>query len=216
MDLVEKKLSEYCSQMSKPESDLLKDLTRQTHLRTILPNMLSGHLQGAFLSMISRMVNPERILEIGTFTGYASLCLAEGLSENGILHTIEANEELEPFIREYFSKSDYCEQIELHIGDAKQIITMLDDAFDLVFIDAAKLEYAAYYDLVFEKLKIGGYIVADNVLWSGKILNEKHDKETAAIHAFNEKVLRDERVDNYILPLRDGLNIIHKISDSAK
>ena len=213
MDLVEKKLSEYCTDLSKPENDLLRDLTRQTHLRTLLPNMLSGHIQGAFLSMISRMMCPEKILEIGTFTGYAALCLAEGLSPSGCLHTIEVNEELQPMILEYFSRSPFADRITLHIGDAKKIIPQMEDRFDLVFIDAAKLEYAAYYDLVFPRLNTGGYIIADNVLWSGKVAGEKHDKDTAAIHAFNEKVLHDERVDNYILPLRDGLNIIRKISD---
>ncbi|MBL7831718.1 MAG: class I SAM-dependent methyltransferase, partial [Saprospiraceae bacterium] len=198
---------------SSPESSLLTELTRQTHLRTLLPNMLSGHIQGAFLSMISKMMTPNRILEIGTFTGYASLCLAEGLAEKGVLHTIEVNEELEPFILNFFSKSLFAQQIKLHIGDAKEIISSLNEIFDLVFIDAAKLEYSAYYDLVFPSVKIGGYIIADNVLWSGKVINEKHDKDTAAIHSFNDKVNKDSRVENYILPLRDGLNIIRKISE---
>jgi caffeoyl-CoA O-methyltransferase len=213
MDLVNKKLGEYCSAFSSPESSLLTELTRQTHLRTLLPNMLSGHIQGAFLSMISKMMTPNRILEIGTFTGYASLCLAEGLAEKGVLHTIEVNEELEPFILNFFSKSLFAQQIKLHIGDAKEIISSLNEIFDLVFIDAAKLEYSAYYDLVFPSVKIGGYIIADNVLWSGKVINEKHDKDTAAIHSFNDKVNKDSRVENYILPLRDGLNIIRKISE---
>lgn len=213
MDLVDKKIGEYCERMSSPESALLQELDRQTHLRTLLPNMLSGHLQGAFLSMISKMISPHRILEIGTFTGYAALCLAEGLTENGLLHTIEVNEELEPIILEFFSKSTQKDKLRLHIGDAKSIIPALGEKFDLVFIDAAKLEYSKYYDLVFPFVNKDGYIIADNVLWSGKVISDKQDKDTAAIHAFNEMLRNDERVENFILPLRDGLNIIRKISD---
>ena len=213
MDLVEKKIGEYCERYSTPEPELLKELDRQTHLRTLLPNMLSGPLQGAFLSMVSRMMAPARILEIGTFTGYAALCLAEGLTEHGILHTIEVNEEMEPIIQEFFDKSPLRYKLRLHIGDAKTIIPALNESFDIVFIDAAKLEYAQYYDLVFPFVTKGGYIIADNVLWSGKVTAEKHDKDTAAIHAFNQKVLNDARTESFILPLRDGLNIVRKISD---
>lgn len=213
MDLVDKKTGEYCERMSAPESDLLATLNRQTHLRTLLPNMLSGHLQGAFLSMVSNMMAPRRILEIGTFTGYAALCLAEGLTQDGMLHTIEVNEEMEPMILEFFEKSGLNHKLQLHIGDAKNIIPALGEKFDLVFIDAAKQEYEQYFDLVVPYVNKGGYIIADNVLWSGKVTLEKHDKDTAAIHAFNEKVLADNRVENYILPLRDGLNIARKITD---
>lgn len=212
MDLVDKKLGDYCALWSKEESPLLKEINRQTHLQTLLPNMLSGHLQGMFLSMISKMIAPKCILEIGTFTGYSAICLAEGLSENGILHTIEVNEEMEPMISDIFEKSENKYKIKLHIGDAKTIIPDLNEMFDLVFIDAAKLEYAQYYDLVFPFVKLGGWIVADNVLWSGKVVNEKHDKDTTAIHGFNEMIKNDSRVENFILPLRDGLNIIQKIS----
>lgn len=213
MDLVDKKLGDYCALWSKEESPLLKKINRQTHLQTLLPNMLSGHLQGLFLSMISKMLAPKRILEIGTFTGYSAICLAEGLSEEGILHTIEVNEEMEPLISDIFEKSDNKHKIKLHIGDAKTIIPDLNEMFDLVFIDAAKLEYSQYYNLVFPFVKLGGWIVADNVLWSGKVVNDKHDKDTMAIHGFNEMVKNDGRVENFILPLRDGLNIIQKISE---
>lgn len=213
MDLVDKKLGDYCALWSKEESPLLKEINRQTHLQTLLPNMLSGHLQGMFLSMISKMLTPKRILEIGTFTGYSAICLAEGLSEDGILHTIEVNEEMEPLISVVFEKSENKHKIKLHIGDAKTIITNLKESFDLVFIDAAKLEYAQYYDLVFPFVKLGGWIVADNVLWSGKVVQETHDKDTTAIHGFNEMVKKDSQVENFILPLRDGLNIIQKISE---
>lgn len=213
MDLVDKKLGDYCALWSKEESPLLKEINRQTHLQTLLPNMLSGHLQGLFLSMISKMLAPKRILEIGTFTGYSAICLAEGLSENGILHTIEVNEEMEPLISDKFEKSENKHKIKLHIGDAKTIIPSLKESFDLVFIDAAKLEYSQYYDLVFPFVKLGGWIVADNVLWSGKVVGDKHDKDTMAIHGFNEMVKNDGRVENFILPLRDGLNIIQKISE---
>ena len=174
--------------------------------------MLSGHLQGRILKMFVRMCKPKRILEIGTYTGYASICLAEGLVEDGEIHTIEINDELEDFIREQFDKSELKSKIHLHIGDALQIIPQLDGFFDMVFIDADKRLYSEYYDLVFEKLPPGGIIIADNTLWDGKVLEtpQDSDKQTLGILRFNEKIKNDDRVEKVILPLRDGLSLIRK------
>lgn len=193
------------------ENDLLKRLDRETHLKTLAPQMLSGHTQGNFLSIISRMLRPKNILEIGTFSGYAALCLAEGLVEDGRLYTIEVNPDILYITRKYFDESVHRKKIELMEGDAKEIIKTLDVQFDLVFLDADKLHYDTYFELIFEKVRSGGLIMADNVLWSGKVYNKKMDKTTKALHDFNVKMAQDHRVQNIILPLRDGINMIQKL-----
>lgn len=209
-------LSEYIEQHSSPESDVLKKITRSTHLEVINPRMLSGHVQGRVLSMISQMIQPKRILELGTFTGYSALCLAEGLSEDGKLITIEHNDEMEDAIRRNLALSPLGEKIELVIGDAKEILSTLKTSetplFDLVFIDADKKEYCDYLDLVLPLMRQGGWILADNTLWDGHIIDPAYDKDkqTVALRAFNDKVVQDEQLEKVILPLRDGLTIIRK------
>jgi len=204
-------INKYCEDHSSPQSQLLYELERETHLKTLAPQMLSGHLQGRFLSLISKLMRPTSILEIGTFTGYAALCLAEGLAPEGKLHTLEGNEELEYLIRKYIKKAGYENRIALHITDAKEWIPNTELTFDLVFIDAAKFDYAVFYDLVFDKVKAGGIILADNVLWSGKIVKKENDKDTRNMDAFNKKIQADPRVENVILPIRDGLTLIRKL-----
>jgi predicted O-methyltransferase YrrM len=189
---------------------LLKKIERETHLHILKPRMLSGHLQGRFLSMVSNMIRPKTILEIGTYTGYSTLCLAEGLNKNGKLITIDINEELERRVRGYFAESQY-EGIYYLIGNALKIIATLNYQFDLVFMDADKENYANYFDLVIDKLAPGGFILVDNVLWSGKVLNVKPDKDTRAILEFNKKIQNDARVENVLLPFRDGITIIRKL-----
>ena len=212
-------LAEYIEQHSSPESDALRKITRSTHLELINPRMLSGHVQGRVLSMISQMIQPERILELGTFTGYSALCLAEGLTENGKLLSIEHNDELEDMIRRNLALSPLGEKVELVIGDAKEELRRLGERreakgaelFDLVFIDADKKEYCDYLDLVLLPLmREGGWILADNTLWDGHIVDPSYDKDrqTVALRAFNDKVMQDERLEKVILPLRDGLTII--------
>ena len=203
---------EYIDLHTDPEPDYLEQIDRKTHLMVVNPRMISGHFQGRFLSMIAKMQQPLRILELGTFTGYSALCLAEALPENGILHTIEHNDELEDFIRENISESTFAHKITLHIGDALAIIPTLDELFDLVFIDADKREYIAYYDAVFDKLRPGGLILADNTLWSDKVLETVHpnDKQTIELMRFNDYVTHDRRVEKIIVPLRDGLTMIRK------
>ncbi len=208
------KINAYCEAHTTPPSTVLNELERETHLKTLAPQMLSGHLQGQFLAMLSRIQQPRLVLEIGTFTGYAAICLAQGLKKGGTVHTIEANPELEYLIRKYIGRAGLDDSIRLHIGDALEVIPGLDGPFDMVFIDANKQEYARYYDLVIDKVAPGGLILADNVLWSGKVLTSaerEKDQDAALIHRFNEKVLRDERVENAMLPLRDGLLIVRKV-----
>lgn len=202
----------YCEKHSKPHSDLLQKLERETHLKTTSPQMISGQLQGRFLSFLSHLIRPSYILEIGTFTGYSALCLAEGLPDNGKIITLEANEEMELMAKRFFDESEWASQIEMIIGNAEDVIPTLDYEFDLVFIDAKKTDYSLYYDLIIDKVKSGGVILADNVIWYENILDKKllKNKKTASLHAFNEKLLADERIDNFILPLRDGLNIARK------
>lgn len=210
---ITEELEEYCEAHSTPESDLLYRLNRETNLKCIKPRMISGHLQGRLLSFISQMMRPKRILEIGTYTGYATLCLAEGLSDDGRIDTIEVDEELEEMIRRYFSQSAYNEKITLHIGDALQMLKQLDATWDLVFMDAEKDDYIAYYELVLPRLRQGGIILADNVLWSGKVIQEVKtgDKETRALMKFNDYILEDKRVKNFLLPFRDGIMVIEKL-----
>jgi predicted O-methyltransferase YrrM len=205
MDFIDKKINDYAEAHTTPESALLQAIVRDTHLKTLSPRMLSGHLQGRFLSMIAKLMRPNRILEIGTFTGYSALCLTEGLSEEGILYALEANDELENMIRDYIQKSGFADKIRLYIGDALTIIPDLDETFDLVFMDAAKRDYPNYYDMVIDKVRSGGLIIADNILWSGKVVAEKKDTDTIIIDHFNKKLLADDRVECLLLPLRDGL-----------
>ena len=215
-------LAEYIEQHSSPESDALQKITRSTHLEVINPRMSSGHVQGRVLSMLSQMIKPKRILELGTFTAYSALCLAEGLTEDGELITIEHNDELEDAIRRNLALSPLGEKIKLVIGDAKSVLQQLkeesvkckdedkDTGFDLVFIDADKKEYCDYLDLVLPLMRKGGWILADNTLWDGHIIDPAYDKDkqTLALRAFNDKVAQDPRLEKVILPLRDGLTII--------
>lgn len=203
-------LEDYIQTFSTPEDEVLYRLRRETHLKIPMPQMVSGPLQGQFLTFITQMVQPKTVLEIGMFTGYSAICFAKAMRKDSVLHTIDINEELEAFAAKYFMEASVQHIIRQHIGDARSIIAEIPDTFDIVFIDADKQNYSLYYDLVFDKVRPGGYIIADNVLWSGKVVNEVKDKDTAAIHAYNEKVRNDNRVTNFILPLRDGLNIAHK------
>lgn len=211
MDLIIEGLNEYLTRYCEPENDLLKAIDRETNLKVSMPRMLSGHYQGRVLSMLSKMNKPERILEVGTYTGYATLCLAEGLTENGLIHTIDINAELEDMVRANFRRSPLNEKIIYHRGDATQIIPQLNEVFDLVFIDADKKNNGVYYNLLIDKLRPGAVIIVDNVLWSGKVLDEKkNDQNTAIITNFNKMVSKDQRVEKLILPIRDGLFIIRK------
>ena len=212
MDFLDPKIEEYALKYCDSESDLLKELNRQTHLNIMQPRMLSGHLQGRILSSYSKLIKPNSILEIGTYTGYSALCLAEGLTSNGVLHTIDLNEEIASFTQNFFSKSEFNKKIKFHIGNALDIIPNIDLKWDLVFIDADKENYSNYFDLVIEQVKTGGWIIADNVLWSGKVLEttDKNDLETQSLKNFNKKVKSDSRVSNLLLPVRDGMMIMVK------
>ncbi len=212
MEFIEKNLADYCENHTSPESELLSNLNRDTHLKVVSPRMLSGHLQGRFLSFISKLQNPQLILEIGTYTGYSALCLAEGLAESGKLISIDVNEETSSYAQSFIDKSDYQNQIELVVADAKAFIPTISNPIDLVFIDADKKNYLAYYQLIIEKLNTGGIIIADNVLWSGKITmpESEMDRETLALNEFNKFVQNDGRVENMLLPIRDGLMVIRK------
>jgi predicted O-methyltransferase YrrM len=212
MEFINPKLNAYAEEHSSTETALLNKIDRETNLEVLRPRMLSGHLQGRILAMISQMINPEYIIEIGTYTGYSALCLAEGLKENGKLITIEYNTELEDRILSYFSESKYGRQLDLRIGDAIEILPALENSIDLVFIDADKVNYLNYYNLVIDKLKSGGYVLADNVLWSGKVIDEvnQKDKDTFGLIKFNSFVQNDSRVENVLLPVRDGLMLIRK------
>lgn len=209
-------LQEYIERFSSPENEALSAITRSTYNHVLNPHMLSGQVQGRVLSMLSHMIRPKRILELGTFTGYSALCLAEGLAEDGRLITVEHNDELEETIRHNLSLSPLGEKIELVIGDAKEVLSTFDfrlSTFDLIFIDADKREYSAYLDLVLPLVADGGFILADNTLWDGHIVDPDYDKDkqTLGLRAFNRKVAEDERLEQVILPLRDGLTLIRKI-----
>ncbi|WP_212923719.1 O-methyltransferase [Capnocytophaga cynodegmi] len=209
MHFLPQKIENYATQHSEEEPKLLQELSRRTHLNVLQPRMLSGHFQGRMLSLLSKMIQPKTILEIGTYTGYATLCLAEGLQKEGILHTIDIKEELQDLQREFFDKSGKGNQIIQHLGQAIDIIPKLDTNFDLVFIDADKQNYANYFDLVINKMNSGGIILSDNVLWSGKVVEEikSNDKQTKALLAYNQKLKEDSRVETILLPIRDGLTI---------
>ncbi|AMD85637.1 caffeoyl-CoA O-methyltransferase [Capnocytophaga haemolytica] len=209
MHFISEDLEDYASQHTDSEPPLLSELSRRTHLSVLQPRMLSGHLQGRFLSLISKLIAPKTILEIGTYTGYATLCLAEGLQQGGTLHTIDIKEELQDLQREFFDRSGYGAQIVQHLGEAATVIPTLTDRFDLVFIDADKRNYALYFDLIIEKMNRGGVILSDNVLWSGKVVEEvkPSDKHTQALLAYNQKLKDDPRLETVLLPIRDGITL---------
>ena len=213
MEFLPEKIDQYANDLTTPDSELLQSLERETHLKVLSPRMLSGHLQGRVLSLISHLMRPKYILEIGTYTGYSAICLAEGLHPDGRLITIDRNDELETILSKYLLKSPKANQIDLRIGYAAEIIPTLPDGIDLVFIDADKPNYATYYDLVIDKMNSGGLILADNVLWSGKIVEEikPNDKSTRALHEFNLKVHHDSREENVLIPIRDGILAIRKL-----
>lgn len=214
MDFIDSKIVEYAEKHSSPENQALRNLNRETHAQVMMPRMLSGHLQGRFLAMLSKLIQPKSILEIGTYTGYSAICLAEGLTEGGVLHTIDINEELENFVSKHLTNAGMENKIVQHIGNALEIIPALNEVFDLVFIDADKSNYLKYYEMVIPKIRKGGLIIADNVLWSGKVTDEKEltkDTDTKALHFFNQRVSSDERVEAVLAPIRDGLMLIRKI-----
>lgn len=210
MDFIDQRIVDYAEKYTSPESLSLRELNRETNAKVLMPRMLSGHLQGRILSMLSCMINPKRILEIGTYTGYSAICLSEGLADDGILHTIDINEELVPMVKKYLGEAGCEKKVVLHTGDALKIIPSIHETFDMVFIDADKKNYSAYFDLVIGSVRKGGVIIADNVLWSGKVLEDpaSMDSDTKAIAAFNSKVHTDSRVANLLLPVRDGLMIM--------
>ncbi len=211
MEFLDEDLAKYIEQHTDEEPTLLKELNRETQLKVLMPRMISGHFQGRVISMLTKMIKPKNILEIGTYTGYSALCFAEGLVEGGKLITIDINEEIEDLVRSYINKSAFKNIIDYRIGDAADLIPSLTEKFDIVFIDADKENYSTYYDLVFDKVNQGGYIIADNVLWSGKVVGSKIDKDTRAIIEFNKKVQDDIRVENVLFPIRDGLLIARKL-----
>lgn len=210
MSLINDNLQDLLIHYCEPENQLLQQIDRETNLKVLMPRMISGHYQGRVLSMLSKMIAPKRILEIGTFTGYATLCLAEGLTQDGIMYTLDINVELEDMVRKHFEQSIYHNQIKYILGDATKTIHDLDETFDIVFIDADKKNNGTYYDLIFDQVRPGGIIIVDNVLWSGKVLQDQQDKDTRNITSFNDKIAADERVEKLILPVRDGLFVIRK------
>lgn len=214
MSIVEPGIDLYLEKHASKASDVLNNIERDTYLKSIYPRMISGNVQGKFIAMISKMIRPENILEIGTFTGYSAICLAEGLSGNGHLHTIEINEELKEQNQKHFDAAGLKDKITPHFGNALDVIPKLGIQFDLIFIDADKINYGKYFDLTMRKLKIGGFMMADNVLWSGKVIAEatgKTDKDTLAMKEFNDKVQQDIRVENVMIPLRDGITLMQKV-----
>ncbi|MFV0471917.1 MAG: O-methyltransferase [Paludibacteraceae bacterium] len=205
---------EYILLHSDPEPDYLAEINRNTHVRMINPRMCSGHYQGRVLSMFCKMIRPQKVLEIGTYTGYSALCIAESLPKDGVLHTIEIDDELEDFILENFQKSPFADRIKLHIGRALDIISNLEETFDLAFIDGDKREYIDCFEKILPKINDGGYIIADNTLWDGKVLTNSlrdNDKQTIEMIHFNQKISKDKRIERIMLPVRDGLTIIRKI-----
>lgn len=213
MDFLNEALQAYVANHTSPEPDLLRRLNRETHAKVLLPRMLSGHVQGRVLAFISHMLQPRHILEIGTYTGYSAICLAEGLHPEGILHTIDVNEELEEMVRKYFEEAGLSSRIRYHIGRALEVIPTIEATFDLVFIDADKVNYPRYFEEVVDRVRPGGFILADNVLWSGKVVQtpgQKIKKDTQAILDFNRVVHQDDRVENVLLPIRDGLMVMRR------
>lgn len=212
MDFLSPELTAYIEIYTQEESPVLKELNRETNANVLQPRMLSGHLQGQVLTMLSKMIRPKTIVEIGTYTGYSAICLAQGLEPGGVLHTIDINEELEDMIKKYIHKAGLEKSIKTHVGNALKIIPTIEGPYDIVFIDADKENYSTYYDLVFDKVRSGGYIIADNVLWSGNVLKPETemDIETKALVAYSKKVHEDSRVENVLFPIRDGLMVVRK------
>ena len=210
MDLIDNKINDYSERHTSPKGEVLTNLERETHLKVLRPRMLSGHLQGKFLEMVVKMMRPKEILEIGTYTGYSAIAMAQGLTSDACIHTIDINKELEDFTKSHFKKAGVEHQIEFYIGDALDIIPKMNQIFDLVFIDADKENYKNYFDLVLPKMRKGGFIIADNVLWSGKVLEPAKDNDsgTKALKEFNNYVHACEKVNNLLLPLRDGLMVM--------
>jgi len=213
MNMSDATIEEYVLSHIDKEPEVLSWLTRETHLRTLKPRMLSGHLQGRMLRMFCAMMSAKRILEIGTFTGYSAICMAEALPEDGELHTMEVNDEMEEFLNEVFERSGMSEKIHLHIGDASRLIPQLEGQFDVVFMDGNKRHYSEYFDVVFPKLRLGGLLIADNTLWDGHVLEDSKDAQTVGVQKFNDKVFSDERVERVIVPVRDGMTLIRKIKE---
>lgn len=211
MNFLDSDLERYVQQHSEQEPELLQQLARETHLKILQPRMLSGAYQGRLLALLSKLVSPMQVLEIGTYTGYSALCLAEGLHPKGRIDTIDMNEELADIQRRYFNASGFGGQIFQHLGNAAEIIPNLSGTFDLVFIDADKEQYPLYFDLIVDRVRTGGLIIADNVLWSGKVLEKTEDEATQALQIFNKKVVDDVRVETLLLPVRDGLTLLRKI-----
>jgi predicted O-methyltransferase YrrM len=214
MEFIDPALLAYCEAHTSGEDSLLKKITRETQAKVLMPRMLSGHLQGKMLELFTKMIQPQTILEIGTYTGYSGVCLARGLKKGGKLITLDINDELETMVRGFFKESGLADQIDYRLGNALEIIPTLEGPFDLVFIDADKFNNATYFDLIIDKVRPGGIILADNVLWSGKVLvteGQKIDKDTKAILDFNDKIQNDPRVENVLLPIRDGIMIARKI-----
>lgn len=213
MDFLPELLEKYVELHTTAEPEILKKLNRETHAKVLMPQMLSGHVQGRFLKMMSTMINPSQILEIGTFTGYSTLCLAEGLKEEGTIHTIDINEELTEMVKRYVKEAGAEKKVKTYAGNALDIVPSIKAIFDLVFIDADKNNYCNYYNLVFDKVRKGGYILADNVLWSGKVVEpvKKSDEETRGIIEYSNMVMKDKRVENVLVPIRDGIMISRKI-----
>lgn len=212
MDFLPKDIEDYATKYTNGESGVLAELNRETYAKTLMPRMLSGHIQGQVLRMLSQMIKPKNVLEIGTFTGYSAICMSDGLQEGGKIYTLDINEELETMVRKYLGKAGLEDKVDYRIGNALDIIPTLDVKFDLVFIDADKDNYSNYFDLVIDKVNTGGYIIADNVLWSGKVTmpREEMDVDTAALVDYCEKINADDRVENVLLPVRDGLLIARK------
>jgi predicted O-methyltransferase YrrM len=210
MNFISNKLQEYIDDHTMEESNLLKALDRETHQKVLQPRMLSGSYQGRLLALLAKMIGPKKILEVGTYTGYATLCMAEGLTTGGSIDTIDHNEELTDMQRRYFDQSPYGSQIIQHLGEAKDILKSLTGPYDLVFLDADKENYPRYFDLIIDKLEMGGVILSDNVLWSGKVLEKATDETTSALQEYNHKINTDVRVETVVLPIRDGLTITRK------
>ena len=210
MNFISDQLQQYIDDHSMEESDLLKALDRETHQKVLQPRMLSGLYQGRLLALLAKMIGPKKILEVGTYTGYATLCMAEGLTTGGSIDTIDHNEELADMQRRYFDQSPYGSQIVQHLGEAKNVLKTLTGLYDLVFLDADKENYSHYFDLIIDKLETGGILLSDNVLWSGKVLEKATDEATSALQEYNHKINTDVRVETVVLPIRDGLTITRK------
>lgn len=212
MEFLDPAIDEYVVKHTEIEPEILHKLNRDTNLNVLIPRMLSGHLQGRVLAMLSKMIRPNRILEVGTYTGYSAICLAEGLEPGGKLYTMDINEELEPMVRKYLDEAGVADKVDYRVGNAMEIIPTIDDQLDLVFIDADKGNYSNYFDLVFEQVRPGGFIIADNVLWSGKVIEnyDEQDEDTKALIDYSKKIHSDERVDHVLFPIRDGLMIARK------